>query len=284
MSVIEVVIGLVAGTLVGASAMGSGSLVTPLLLLLTATPLPSAIGASLALATGTKLAGSLAHGRMGNVDVRFGSWLIAGALPGTAVALLLLRRLPATFMTAGQARQLVGGLLIALAVLSLWLPRRLSTGPLAGASERFLRAEAARPLPWRALLVGALVALAVTLTSVGGGGLLILALLLWQDRSGARGHARAQEDANGREQPPSSAVGPLVGTANFYGLAASMLGASAHLVLHNIDFSLLFRLALGSLPGVLLGARLTRMIPEPYYRSGIAALNLVMGLRLALSG
>lgn len=266
MNGIGVVIGFVTGTLVGASAIGSGSLVIPLLLLLTPVAPGTAIGTSLALATGTKLIGYLAHRKMGNVNLRLGKWLIAGALPGTAAAAVLLVWLRSAPMPAELSRQLVGLLLVLLAMLLLVASARSQWSAQESPAAGELQGGGA-PLGRRAALVGAGVSLVVTLTSVGSAGLLMLALLLWRPKSKDSGRAWVAE---------------LVGTVTFYGLVAVALGTVAHMALRNIDPVLLAQLAAGSVPGVLLGARLTRVIPESYYQTGIASLNLVLGLRLAL--
>jgi len=265
MNGIGVLIGFVTGTLVGASAIGSGSLVIPLLLLLTPVAPGTAIGTSLALATGTKLIGYLAHRKMGNVNLQLGKWLIAGALPGTVVAAVLLFWLRSAAVPAGLSRQLVGLLLVLLALLLLVASTRSQWAQGSAVASEFQGGGA--HLERRAALVGAGVSLVVTLTSVGSAGLLMLALLLWRPESKDSGRAWVAE---------------LVGTVTFYGLVAVALGTVAHMALRNIDPVLLAQLAAGSVPGVLLGARLTRVIPESYYQTGIASLNLVLGLRLAL--
>lgn len=265
-SFIPVLIGLLTGTLVGASAIGSGSLVTPLLLLLTPVPAGAAIGTSLALASLTKLAGFAAHRQQGNVHGGLSAWLIAGALPGAVLAGLLLERWQQA-VSAAQMRSVVGVLLMALALVLLLASAR-SVSASAEASEEEPGAPA--PLPGRtrlqAFVVGGVVALVVTLTSVGSGGLLLLVLLLWTPAC---------------TRSASAWLGKLVGTTTVYGLAATLLGGAAHLVMRNVDPALLALLAAGSIPGVLVGSRLTRWIPERYYQAGIGGLNLLLGLRLA---
>ena len=267
MTGVEVLIGLMTGMLVGASAIGSGSLVTPLLLLWTAVPAPVAIGTSLALATGTKLSGYIAHRHLGHVDFKLGTWLLAGAIPGTIAAVFVLVPLKATLLPSDGGRQIVGLLLMVLAALLFWTPQRQAGSGGDAAVEEQAAPEPSRVIGKRGSLVGALVSFIVTLTSVGSGGLLMLALMLWQPKSGRR-----------------YTPGSLVGTVTFYGLVVTVLGAGAHVALNHVDFVLLAGLLAGSVPGVLLGARFTRLIPERYYQKGIAGLNLALGLRLALIG
>ncbi len=247
------VIGLLSGALVGASAIGSGSLVLPLLLLLTPLPADAAVGTSLALAAGTKLVGYLAHRQMAQVNGGLGWRLVASALPGSVAAALLLRAWPGASLPAAYVRQAIGMLLVALAILLLLVARRTSIP--AGLGGDTIHSHRS------ALVVGATVSFLVTLTSVGSGSLLMLFLLLWRP----------------------AWHGELVGTATFYGLVLAWFGTLAHLALHNVDFRLLAQLAAGSVPGVLVGARLPRWIPERSYQLGIAGLNLALGLRLACS-
>ena len=263
MNGIGVLIGLVSGTVVGASAIGSGSLVIPLLLLFTPVSASTAVGTSVALATVTKLAGYLSHRQLGNVHLGLGRWLILGAVPGTAAAALLLSLVQDVVLVNGQARQLFGLLLIVLAIVLLAAtarpfilaaPQPPSQEPASADPE-----PVGRDMRVFALLVGAAISFTVTLTSIGSGGLLMVALLLWRP----------------------AWLSQLVGTAIFYGLIATLFGTVAHLALENIDPYLLAQLAAGSIPGVLLGSRLTRRIPEVYYQTGIGALNLALGLRLA---
>ncbi len=250
------IIGLFTGVLVGASSVGSGSLVTPLLLLFTSVPAGAAVGTSLALASGTKLLGYLAHRRMGQVDHRLGFWLVLGAVPGTVAAGLVLGAIQRVELPASSLRHAAGFFLMLLAVL-IWL----------GANSMWPRQASAHQSgdksPHSKIAIGAVIAFVVTLTSVGSGGLVIMLLLWWR---------------------PNVPVCRLVGTTIFYGLVATLLGASAHLALSNVDARLLLQLAAGTVPGVLLGARLSRIIPERYAQTGIAGLNMLLGLRLALAG
>lgn len=272
---IEAVIGLLTGLLVGASSIGSGSVVTPLLLLLTRVPTGTVIGTSLALAAGTKLFGYVAHRRLGHIHHGLGAAVIAGTVPGSAVAALLVAGLGRTALPVIPARQAVGVLLVLLSGL-LFLARR-SSG--LRAQEAAPVRIAARTTPVRgklALVTGAAVSLVVTLTSIGSGGLLMLAFLLWRP---ALGFSRTTG-----QKAESLPLCSLVGTATFCGLVATLLGTLAHLALNNISGRLLAQLAAGSVPGVVLGARLSRKIPEHYYTAGVAGLNLLLGLRLAWAG
>jgi uncharacterized protein len=111
----------------------------------------------------------------------------------------------------------------------------------------------------RALVpVGALVGFMVSLTSIGSGSLLMVFLLLLTPYP----------------------LGELVGTDILYGLATMALAGSMHVRMGHFDSGLFLRLVVGSLPGVVLGSRLTRIIPERYFSWLFTILYFSLGTRL----
>src|SRR3954447_14851442 len=81
----EIFFGLLGGTLIGATGIGSGSLLTPLLILAGYRP-AVAVSTGLATLIVSKLAGSIAHRSLGNWPGRQGWFVIAGGALGVAAA------------------------------------------------------------------------------------------------------------------------------------------------------------------------------------------------------
>jgi hypothetical protein len=75
-------------------------------------------------------------------------------------------------------------------------------------------------------------------------------------------------------------LGELVGTDILYGLATMALAGFLHLRMGHFDSSLFLRVVAGSLPGVVLGSRLTRIIPERYFSWLFTILYFSLGTRL----
>ena len=149
-------------------------------------------------------------------------------MPGTVVAVVVLSSLQHVALPGGHARQLFGVLLVVLAIVLLAAttrPASLATPSPPTDEPQGANGTNGDMRAW-ALLVGTAVSFVVTLTSIGSGGLSMLALLLWRP----------------------AWVGQLVGTATFYGLVAALFGTVAHLALHTIDPYLLAQLAAGSIP------------------------------------
>jgi hypothetical protein len=106
--------------------------------------------------------------------------------------------------------------------------------------------------------VGALVGFLVALTSIGSGSLLMIFLLVLTPYP----------------------LGELVGTDILYGLATMALAGSLHVRMGHFDSGLFLHIVVGSLPGVVLGSRLTRIIPERYFSWLFTILYFSLGTRL----
>jgi len=99
------------------------------------------------------------------------------------------------------------------------------------------------------VLFGVALGLLVTLTSVGAGaiGVTVLAALY-----------------------PALPAKRLVGSDITHAMPLTLLGGLGHLDLGNVDGSLLLALLCGSIPGILIGARLAGVVPERVLRPILA--------------
>src|SRR5260370_12097117 len=84
----EIAFGLLGGTLIGATGIGSGSLLTPLLILAGYRP-TVAVSTGLATLIVSKLAGSLAHRSQGNWPGRQGWFVVGGGILRVALLSLI---------------------------------------------------------------------------------------------------------------------------------------------------------------------------------------------------
>ena len=76
--------GLVVGTAVGATGVGGGSLMTPILILFYGISPAVAVGTDLLYASISKAFGVALHGRRGTVDWKIVGWMSAGSVPAAA--------------------------------------------------------------------------------------------------------------------------------------------------------------------------------------------------------
>lgn len=223
------------GALVGLTGVGGGALMTPLLISSFGVSPQVAVGTDLLYAAITKTAGSWRHHASRHVEWPIVFRLAAGSLPAAAALLAAIALLHVD--TVALARWIRMGLVVALPLSGLaivlypWLTRsspRNDTGDVP-----------TRTLP--TVLFGVALGLLVTLTSVGAGaiGVTVLAALY-----------------------PMLPAKRLVGSDIAHAVPLTLIGGLGHLGLGNVDTGLLLALLGGSIPGILLGARLAGVVPE----------------------
>jgi uncharacterized membrane protein YfcA len=243
------------GILIGLTGTGGGVLLTPLLMVLTPFPAVTLIGTDIVNGACTKLLGVFEHRRLGQVRWGLATFLIIGTVPGTIGGILLLSYLKSRLVGAQLDHFLRLGLGVVLFCVAFLLqlvrlgkikvPRTWVDAPATSARLRLIA-------------VGALVGFFVALTSIGSGSLLMVFLLLLTPYP----------------------LGELVGTDILYGLATMALAGSLHMRMGHFNTGLFLHVVIGSLPGVVVGSRLTRVIPERYFSWLFTVLYLSLGTRL----
>lgn len=243
------------GLLVGLTGVGGGSLMTPLLTLLLGYAAPVAVGTDLAFAAITKSFGTVAHRSHGHVKWHIVRRLTLGALPAALVTIVFLKRLGGIDDGALHVIKLTIAASVLLTVLSL-----LFRAKLLGA----LRAHPNWQLTGRAqavatVLVGAVIGVLVTISSIGAGAVgATLILMLY----------------------PQLEPAEVAGTDIAYAVPLTAIAALGHIWLETVHWALLGSLLIGSLPGIWLGAKLTRHLPERIVRGALAATLTLAAVKL----
>ncbi len=249
------ILGFITGTLIGLTGTGGGVLLTPVLLLFTPYPAVVVIGTDIVNGAVTKLLGVFEHRRLGQVHWRLARFLIAGSVPGTLGGILFVSLLK-THLPALQLDHVLKTILaVTLVGVSLFLPF-VRNGR--GASSKALPDFNSATDILKLVSVGAAVGFMVAVTSIGSGSLLMIFLLLLIPLP----------------------LGELVGTDITFGLATMALAGGLHLSMGHFDSGLFLRVVAGALPGVVLGSRLTRRIPERYFSWLFSVLYFSLGARL----
>jgi len=243
------------GTLIGMTGTGSGVVLTPLLLILTPYPALTIIGTDVVIGTLTRLLGVLEHKRLKQVRWRLGVFLIGGSIPGTVAGGVLVHWMKSHLAAPQIDHALKTVLAILLITVAVFLP-------IARSRESNLRHTLVEPRTpfegFKLLATGALVGLLVAVTSIGSGSLMMIFLLLLTP-------FRAAE---------------MVGTDILFGVGAGALASALHLGMGNLDTGLFLRLLAGTLPGVILGSRLTVRVSERNFSWLFTVLYLALGVRL----
>jgi uncharacterized membrane protein YfcA len=250
---IAIISGFGIGAIVGMTGVGGGSLMTPLLIGVFKLNPAVAIGTDLWFAALTKSGGSWAHHRHGHVDYRIAGLLLLGSIPASIATIALMHL---TGITKGWASALTFSLGIALLLTAVTVAYKKVWHSLGMKLERWLP-----PRRRRALTVasGVLLGVLVSLSSIGAGAVgATLILLLY----------------------PRLPAPRLVGTDIAHAVPLTLVAGIGHATLGHVEWGLLGALLIGSLPGIWLGERLTKVLPEHIVRALLCVSLVTAGLKV----
>ncbi|MCR0983702.1 sulfite exporter TauE/SafE family protein [Roseomonas populi] len=248
--------GLGVGLLVGLTGVGGGSLMTPLLILLFGVHPASAVGSDLLYAASTKAVGTAVHGLHGSVGWRIVGLLAAGSVPATAFTILLAAYLG--IGGGGRSHFIAVALgIVLLLTAAVMLCQKQVVAAVSGLLGRTGRVNT----PALTVLVGAMLGVMVTLTSVGAGAIGMTALLILY--------------------PKLPAV-RLVGSDIAHAVPLTLLAGFGHWWLGTVDFGLVGSLLAGSIPGIILGSLLSNRVPERSLRVCLALVLTAVAFTLIL--
>ena len=265
-------VGLLIGFLVGLTGMGGGSLLAPIMILFFRVPPVWAIGTDIAYSTVTKAVGSIVHIRQKNVNFKVAMWLAIGSVPATLLSVGLVQYLRKHYsgIINGVILHTLGFTLIVVAVLLVSKPfvmKYIERRNLEAAKRAAERGEIIEPnITWEryyrpaiAIAIGAVVGFLVGLTSVGSGTLIIVSMAFLFPKLGPK---------------------ELVGTDIFQAFMLLAAGVIGYLIAGTINWTLVMFLLIGSLPGVFLGSKLSKFIPDRYMRPILATVLALSGFKL----
>lgn len=269
-----VALGALTGILSGLFGVGGGFLTTPLLIFYGIPPTVAAASASTQV-TGASVTGVLAHGGRGGVDYRMGMVMVAGGIVGSGFGALLFRFL----RSIGQIDVVISALyVILLGTIGMLMAREAvqtlrGTGSSQAARRRHHPIIASLPMRWRfyrsglyispiaPLVVGVAVGVLTMLMGVGGGFILVPAMLYILGMS----------------------ANVVVGTSLYNILFVTMATTLMHsLTTKAVDIVLVFLLLLGSVTGAQIGSQIAVKAKPEILRLILAAIVLLVAFRMFL--
>lgn len=251
--------GFFVGVVVGVTGVGGGSLMTPILIFFFGVKPYLAVGTDLLFAAFTKMGGTVRLARAKVIDWRVVLQLSAGSIPAALITLFVLNRLgPANPEVQNLMTSTLGGALLLTAAATLYKAVRGKTAPKTLVRGQEVAAATARhwSLP---LLFGAVIGTLVTLTSVGAGAIGVSILLILY---------------------PLLPLPRIVAADIAYAVPLTLVAGLGHASLGSVDWPLLSKLLVGSLPGIWLGTHLMTRIPERVVRSALSVLLAYAGVKL----
>jgi uncharacterized protein len=272
-----ILLGGVVGLLSGMFGVGGGFLTTPLLILYGIPPTVAA-ASSASQVTGASVSGVLAHYERDGVDLKMGAILVVGGMLGALFGASLLR----TLQAMGQSDTIINILYVLLLGSIGWLmareawtaiearksgsgiiPRKRRHHPLVASLPYKMRfyQSGLYISPIAPFLLGFLTGILTVLLGVGGGFLLVPAMIYLL----------------------GMAARVVVGTSLFQILFVTAITTMVHaLTTGAVDIVLAGLLLIGSVIGAQVGARIATRIPPDWLRLMLAVIVLLVAFRLAI--
>lgn len=272
-----VALGALTGILSGMFGVGGGFLTTPLMIFYGIPPTVAAASAA-SQVTGASVSGVFAHARRGGVDYHMGAVMVAGGVLGTGIGAILFRVLQQWGQIDIVINLLYVGLLGTIGTLMAresWqaLKAQKSGVPLPARKRRHHPMVANLPLRWRfyrsglyisplaPLLLGVFTGILTMLMGIGGGFVLVPAMLYILGMS----------------------ANVVVGTSLFQILFVTMITTMMHaLTTKAVDIVLAVLLLIGSVSGAQIGSQLAQKLPAERLRFVLAAIVLLIALRMLI--
>ena len=247
--------GFAVGLLVGMTGVGGGALMTPILILLFGVHPATAVGTDLLYAAATKTGGSLVHGFARSIDWRVVGRLATGSVPATIVTLAALSH----FNLSGDAARNLITLVLSVALFATAFVLVFG-GPIVAA----YRARVAELDPQRTaintVLVGVVLGVLVSISSVGAGAIGVIALVLLY---------------------PHLPMAKIVGSDIAHAVPLTLIAGLGHWMMGSVDWHIIGSLLVGSLPGIFVGSYFAIRIPERALRLVLATTLFVVASRIA---
>lgn len=246
--------GVFVGMLVGFTGVGGGSLMTPLLILAFGFHPVTAVGTDLLYASLTKTVGTAVHGWGGTVDWKVVRRLATGSIPATILTLLVLAYAGQKFEGTGHVITVALGLALIATAITMAFRRQILVH-FERATDRLTPEEIAR----LTVLLGAVLGVLVSLSSVGAGAIGMTVLLILY---------------------PKLPVNRLVGSDIAHAVPLTMIAGLGHWAMGSVDFGLLLSLLIGSIPGIVIGSLLSSRVSERVLRGVLAGTLAIVGGKL----
>lgn len=263
--------GVLVGFCVGITGVGGGSLMTPILISLFRIEPHIAIGTDLLYAAISKFCGSLVHAKKLNIVWPIVIWLSIGSIPASFATHWVLDNYLSQSSSYKAVLTMVLGFMLTLTGLSIIFR---------GHIERFfnkfrnndvhddmtedLEHVNFKSTKKRALIVimGIVLGVFVTLSSVGAGAFGIMALVLLF---------------------PNLPMIRIIGSDVVHAVLLTFVAGMGHMTSGNVDFQLLGWLLCGSIPAIVIGTLLSSHMPEKLIRKILGITLFALGINFILN-
>lgn len=251
------------GFLIGLTGVGGGSLMTPLLILVFNVPTAVAVGTDLLYASITKCFGIINHNKNKFIDWGVVKLLLMGSIPSSILTSICLSHFDLTNDSVRSVIEIFLALTLILTSLAIifqsGLTKQANKIAKKGFKKHVLNKNSKHHLT---LLLGIILGVIVTFTSVGAGAIGVTVLMILYPRFNIK---------------------QIVGTDLAHAVPLTITAGMGHLFLGNIDFNLLIALLIGSIPGVWIGSKVNARVNALWIKLFLIILLIIIATRLLIS-
>ncbi|RZG75084.1 sulfite exporter TauE/SafE family protein [Acinetobacter sp. WCHAc060025] len=257
--------GVLVGFCVGITGVGGGSLMTPILISLFRIEPHIAIGTDLLYAAISKFCGSMVHAKKLNIVWPIVLWLALGSIPASFITHWVLD----TYLSGSSSYKVVLttvlGFMLTITGLSIMFRARIEKFFAKFRAEKHDLNEASNfSIEGKKLYVvimGVVLGVFVTLSSVGAGAFGIMALILMF---------------------PNLPMIRIIGSDVVHAVLLTSVAGFAHMTSGNVDFHLLGWLLAGSIPAIIVGTLISSRLPEKMIRKILGITLFALGVNFIL--
>jgi uncharacterized protein len=259
--------GVLVGFCVGVTGVGGGSLMTPILISLFRIEPHIAIGTDLIYAAISKFCGSLVHAKKLNIVWPIVIWLAIGSIPASLATTWVLDNYLSQSSSYKALLTTVLGFMLTLTGISI-----VFRGYIEKFFSKFSKKLDAETIEqerqrlkdkrFYILIMGIILGVFVTLSSVGAGAFGIMALIIMF---------------------PNLPMIRIIGSDVVHAVLLTLVAGLGHMNSGNVDFTLLMWLLVGSIPAIIVGTLLSSRLPEKIIRKILGITLFALGINFMVN-
>lgn len=251
--------GFIVGFLVGLTGMGGGALLTPVMILFFKVSPVIAVGVDFIYSTLTKALGVFIHVKQDHVDFKIAKQISYGSVPAVLASTIAVNIFKAKNLQLANSllKHNIAYVLMLAACFLILKPLILKFAAKKG--YNIVLQETTQRKKIITTVIGAIMGIIIGITSIGSGSLIIVCLSFLYPALNAK---------------------KLVGTDVFQAFLLVATGAIVYIFAGSVNWSFVELLLIGSLPGVFIGSKLTKTIPNSFLIPILAIVLFITGVKL----
>lgn len=262
--------GVLVGFCVGVTGVGGGSLMTPILISLFRIEPHIAIGTDLLYAAISKFCGSFVHAKKMNIVWPIVIWLAVGSIPASFATHWVLDNYLSQSTHYKAVLTMVLGFMLTITGLSILFRSQIENlfnkyrkQELPDMTQDLEKVKLqAKDKRVAIIIMGIILGIFVTLSSVGAGAFGIMALVVMF---------------------PNLPMIRIIGSDVVHAVLLTLVAGLGHMSSGNVDFMLLMWLLVGSIPAIIVGTLLSSRMPEKLIRKILGITLFALGVNFMIN-